>query len=89
MNDEKFVMCVLCDKVSGNFGFPVCFENAEVAKRNFVDLVKNNQFLRDHASDFIFYRVGYYDPKTAEIFSKFEQDSDILLTGLEAFALGE
>lgn len=86
--EELMVLVALKDKVVGNFGFPTCFDNLEVAKRAFIDLVSQNNQIQNHASDFVFYHIGYYNPKTGEIFSKFNADEDILMTGLEAVAKG-
>lgn len=87
--DNKMVMVALFDKVSNAYGFPVCFENVEVAKRNFVDMVSTHPLISKHPSDFVLYRIGYYDQKTGQIFSKFDAETDIIINGFEVVAINE
>lgn len=87
-NKDLFVLVALQDKVVGNFGFPTCFDNLDVAKRAFIDLVSKSDQIKDHPDDFVFYHIGYYNPKTGEIFSKFNAEEDVIMTALEAVARG-
>lgn len=88
-NKDLHVLVALQDKVVGNFGFPTCFENMDVAKRAFIDLVQKNEQIKNHASDFVFYHIGYYNPKTGEIFSKFNAEEDVIMTASEALYMGD
>lgn len=86
---DLFVLVALQDKVVGNFGYPTCFENLDVAKRAFIDLVQKNDQIKNHLADFVFYHIGYYNSKTGEIFSKFNAEEDVIMTASEAFYLGD
>lgn len=85
---DKLIMVCLYDDVTGLFGYPIVCENENVAKRTFCNMVKDeNSIVGKNPSDFKLCRLGYYDNKTGEIFSKFDKDSDIIINGLEAQAL--
>lgn len=90
--DEKnlFIMVSVYDKVSERFGLPVTTDNEGTAIRSFILMTHNKETMIGQSyDDFVLYRIGYFDPLTGEIFAKFKKDSDVLITGTEAYARGE
>lgn len=82
------VMVSVFDSVSGKFGTPVTIDNDASAIRAFCDMVNNKDtIIGQHPADFKLYKVGYFNPDTGEIYSKFDKDADVLCTGLEALAM--
>ena len=50
------------DKKSEVYGYPMCFQNAEVAKRQILDEIqKPNSFLGKYPEDFGLYRIASFD----------------------------
>lgn len=83
-------MVSVFDKVSQKFGSPVTIDNDASAIRAFCDMVSNkNSVIGQHPSDFVLYKVGYFNSDTGEIYAKFDKEADILCTGLEAQAMEE
>lgn len=87
---DKMIMVVLYDNVTEMYGYPIVVENEKTAVRCFCNMVSDkDSIVGKNLSNFTLYRIGYYDNKTGEIFSKFDKDTDVIITGLEAQALNE
>lgn len=90
MDFKGQTMVSVFDKVSGKFGTPVTIDNDASAIRAFKDMVFNkNTLVGQHPEDFILYKVGYFDTDTGVIYSKFDKEADVLISGFEANAINE
>lgn len=79
------ILVSVYDKLTGVYGNPCLVENEATAKRMFSDLLSNESTtISKHPADFELYRLGYFDRKTGKIYAKFEQETDIIVTGFEA-----
>lgn len=87
---SAMIMVALYDDVTELFGYPIVVENEKTAIRGFCNMVSDkNSVVGKNPSNFTLYRIGYYDNKTGEIFSKFDKDADIIISGTEALYINE
>lgn len=85
---QMLTLVSVYDKVSKKFGSIVCIDNDLAAVRAFRDMVHNKDtVIGQHPSDFVLYKVGFFNFFTGEIYQKFSMEEDILCTGFEAEAM--
>lgn len=73
------IVCAVLDRKAGFDGVQV-FTNEDVAKRNFRYAINQSGIPNYAPSDFEFYKIGEFDPKTGQIEACLPQ---ILMTGLD------
>lgn len=76
----RLFVCSVYDKAVASYLPPLCFRARGEALRSFVDATKNNEVFRSHPSDYLFYRLGFFDDATGI----FENDPELLIDGVTA-----
>lgn len=64
----KYIITSVKDELRGFTTFELN-DNVEIAKRNFKQLVQNNELIKDNANDFSLWTLGEYDKETGVITS--------------------
>lgn len=63
-----YEMYTLYDSCSQSYNNPFYFLNDNIAKRAAIDLLKRGETeISNHPEDFTMFKIGQYDPQTAEI----------------------
>ena len=74
------IVCCVLDRKAGFDGLQV-FTNEDIAKRNFAYAINQAGIPNYAPSDFEFYKIGEFDPKTGTI--KGLQVPELLMNGLD------
>lgn len=83
-------MVSVYDSCAKRYGTPVTIDNDACAIRAFVNMARDlNNPIHHNPDDFKLVKIGYFNPITGEIFSKFDTDFDVLIDGLEASYVAE